>query len=189
VADQALKALNGQFAARYSENGRPSIPLGQLLRTLLVQAFYSIRSERQLMEPLNDSLLFRWVVSLSLDDPCGADGVYQEPRPVLEGDIAAAFIDAVLNLSPGAALLSDEHFSVDGTLIQAWAGVKSFRCKDGNDEPRAPGRNRERNVHCSNKTHGSTTEPDAWLARTSNGEGVKPASPGIGRWRPATARW
>ena len=144
LADQALASLNDQFAALYSENGRPSIPPEQLLRALLLQAFYTIRSERQLMEQLDYNLLFRWFVGLSVDDPVWVPTVFSKNRDrLLAGDIAAAFMDAVLNLPQVKNLLSDEHFSVDGTLIQAWASMKSFRRKDGMDEPPAPGRNEE----------------------------------------------
>jgi transposase len=183
VADEALATLNNQFTALYSENGRPSISPEQLLRALLLQAFYSIRSERQLMEQLNYNLLFRWFVGPSVDDPVWVPTVFSKNRDrLLQGDIAAAFMDAVLNLARVKALLSDEHFSVDGTLIQVWAGMKSFRRKDGNDEPPAPGRNGERNFHKekrSNETHASTTDPDARLARKSNGEDAKLAFTGI----------
>jgi transposase len=182
VADEALGALDAQFAALYSQNGRPSIPPEQILRALLLQAFYTIRSERQLMEQLNYNLMFRWFVGLSVDDPVWVPTVFSKNRDrLLEGHIAAAFMDAVLNLPRVKALLSDEHFSVDGTLIKAWAGMKSFRRKDGNDEPPAPGRNGERNFHKekrSNKTHASTTDPDARLARKSDGEGAKLAFTG-----------
>jgi transposase len=182
IADDALIALDDQFAALYSENGRPSIPPEQLLRALLLQAFYSIRSERQLMEQLNYNLLFRWFIGLSVDDPVWVPTVFSKNRDrLLEGDIAAAFMEAVLNLPRVKALLSDEHFSVDGTLIQAWASMKSFRRKDGSDEPPAPGRNGERNFHKdkrSNETHASTTDPDARLARKSNGDGAKLAFTG-----------
>ena len=134
------------------------------------------------MEQLNYNLLFRWFVGLSVDDPVWVPTVFSKNRDrLLEGDIAAAFMDAVLNLPRVKALLSDEHFSVDGTLIQAWARMKSFRRKDGNDEPPAPGRNGERNFHKekrSNETHASTTDPDARLARKSNGEGAKLAFTG-----------
>src|SRR3954462_12165597 len=149
VADEALKALDAQFAALYSEEGRPSIPPEQLLRALLLQAFYTIRSERLLMEQLNYNLLFRWFVGLSVDDPVWVPAVFSKNRDrLLEGDIAAAFMDAVLNLPRVKTLLSDEHFSVDGTQIQAWAtlakgsakqrlvewpeegSMKSFRRKD-----------------------------------------------------------
>ena len=181
-ADDALAALDAQFAALYSENGRPSIPPEQLLRALLLQAFYTIRSERQLMEQLNYNLLFRWFVGLSVDDPVWVPTVFSKNRDrLLEGDIAAAFMDAVLNLPRVKALLSDEHFSIDGTLIQAWASMKSFRRKDGHDASPGPGRNGERNFHKekrSNETHASTTDPDARLARKSNGEGAKLALTG-----------
>lgn len=181
-ADDALTALNEQFAALYSENGRPSIPPEQLLRSLLLQAFYSIRSERQLMEQLNYNLLFRWFVGLSVDDPVWVPTVFSKNRDrLLAGDIAAAFMDAVLNLPPVKTLLSDEHFSVDGTLIQAWASMKSFRRKDGKDEPPAPGRNGERNFHRekrSNQTHASTTDPDARLTKKSKGQEAKLAFTG-----------
>ena len=181
-ADDALTALNEQFAALYSENGRPSIPPEQLLRALLLQAFYTIRSERQLMEQLNYNLLFRWFVGLSVDDPVWVPTVFSKNRDrLLAGDIAAAFMDAVLNLPPVKTLLSDEHFSVDGTLIQAWASMKSFRRKDGKDEPPAPGRNGERNFHRekrSNETHASTTDPDARLTKKSKGQEAKLAFTG-----------
>ena len=182
VADDALKAVNARFTALYAENGRPSIPPEQLLRALLIQAFYSIRSERQLMEQLNYNLLVRWFVGLSVDDPVWVPTVFSKNRDrLLEGDIAAAFMDAVLNLPRVKALLLDEHFTVDGTLIQAWASMKSFRRKDGHDEPPTPGRNGERNFRMekrSNETHASTTDPDARLARKSDGEGAKLAFTG-----------
>src|ERR1700760_4180847 len=182
VADDALTALNGLFSTLYAKERRPSIPPEQLLRALLLQAFYSIRSERQLMEQLNYNLLFRWFVGLSVDDPVWVPTVFSKNRDrLLEGDIAAAFMAAVLNLPRVKALLSDEHFLVDGTLIQAWASMKSFRRKDGNDEPPAPGRNGERNFHKekrSNETHASTTDPDARLARKSSGGGAKLAFTG-----------
>src|ERR1700710_1677472 len=177
LADEALATLDDQFAALYSENGRPSIPPEQLLRALLLQAFYTIRSERQLMEQLNYNLLFRWFVGLSVDDPVWVPTVFSKNRDrLLAGDIAAAFMDAVLNLSQVKDLLSDEHFSVDGTLIQAWASMKSFRRKDGTDEPPAPGRNGERNFRGekrSNETHASTTDPHARLAKKSSGQEAK----------------
>lgn len=136
LADEALRSLNDQFAALYSENGRPSILPEHLLRALLLQAFYTIRSERQLMEQLNYNLLFRWFVGLSVDDPVWVTTVFSKSRDRLpDGEIAAAFMDAALNLPRGKALLSDEYFSVDGTQFQAWASMKSFRRKDGNDEP------------------------------------------------------
>ena len=134
------------------------------------------------MEQLNYNLLFRWFVGLSVDDPVWVPTVFSKNRDrLLAGDIAAAFMDAVLNLPRVKALLSDEHFSVDGTLIRAWASMKSFRRKDGSDEPPTPGRNGERNFRKdkrSNETHASTTDPDARLARKSDGEGAKLAFTG-----------
>ena len=142
ITDTALASLSDRFDAMYSEIGRPSIPPEKLLRALLLQAFYSIRSERQLMEQMDYNRLFRWFVGLSVDEPVWVPTVFSKNRErMLEGDIAAAFMDAVLNQDEVKGLLSTEHFSVDGTLIQAWASMKSFRRKDGNDEPPGPGRN------------------------------------------------
>src|ERR687885_2906770 len=130
VADEALAALDARFAALYSENGRPSIPPEQLLRALLLQAFYSIRSERQLMEQLDYNLLFRWFVGLAMDAPIWDVTVFTKNRErLLEGDIARQFLATLLAQPRVTALLSDDHFSVDGTLIEAWASMKSFRPK------------------------------------------------------------
>ena len=177
ITDIALASLSDRFDAMYSEIGRPSIPPEKLLRALLLQAFYSIRSERQLMEQMDYNLLFRWFVGLSVDEPVWVPTVFSKNRErMLEGDIAAAFMDAVLNQDEVKALLSAEHFSVDGTLIQAWASMKSFRRKDGTDEPPGPGRNGTRDFHKekrSNETHASTTDPDARLARKGAGKEAK----------------
>jgi transposase len=177
VTDEALVSLNGLFSTLYAKEGRPSIPPEQLLRALLLQAFYSIRSERQLMEQLNYNLLFRWFVGLSVDDPVWVPTVFSKNRDrLLAGDIAAEFMAAVLHLPRVKILLSGEHFSVDGTLIQAWASMKSLRRKDGTDEPPGPGRNGERNFRGEkrgNETHASTTDPDARLARKSQGQEAK----------------
>ncbi len=182
VANEALRSLSDQFDELYAAEGRPSIPPEQLLRALLLQAFYTIRSERQVMEQLNYNLLFRWFVGLSVDDPVWVPTVFSKNRErLLAGDIAAAFMDAVLSLPRVKTLLSDEHFSVDGTLIQAWASMKSFRRRDGMDEPPGPGRNSERNFRKekrSNETHASTSDPDARLARKSNGQEAKLAFTG-----------
>ena len=182
LADEALAALSPQFDALYSEIGRPSIPPEQLLRALLLQAFYSIRSERQLMEQLDYNLLFRWFVGLSMDAPIWVPTVFSKNRDrLLEGDIARGFMAALLALPQVKALLSDEHFSVDGTLIEAWASMKSFRSKDGQDEPPSLGRNGERDFHGekrSNETHASTTDPDARLARKAAGREAKLAYTG-----------
>jgi len=182
VTDSALAGVSPRFAALYSAIGRPSIPPEKLLRALLLQAFYSVRSERQLMEQLNYNLLFRWFVGLSVDEPVWVPTVFSHNRDrLLEGDIAAEFLDAVLNLPEVRGLLSAEHFSVDGTLIQAWASMKSFRRKDGGDQKAGPGRNGERDFHNdkrSNETHASTTDPDARLAKKSKGSEAKLAFAG-----------
>lgn len=174
LTDAALASLSAEFDALYAKEGRPSIPPERLLRALLLQAFYTIRSERQLMEQLDYNLLFRWFVGLSVDDPVWDATVFSKNRDrLLAGDVAAAFMAAVLNLAEVNTLLSKEHFSVDGTLIQAWASMKSFRRKDGTDQPPGPGRNGERDFHNekrSNKTHASTTDPDARLARKGTGK-------------------
>jgi transposase len=174
VADAALTALSGEFQQLYAVNGRPSIPPEKLLRALLLQAFYSVRSERQLMEQLDYNLLFRWFVGLGVDDAIWDVTVFTKNRDrLLEGEIAAKFLRAVLAQPKVKALLSDEHFSVDGTLIQAWASMKSFRPKDGSGEPPAPGRNGERDFHGeqrANGTHASTSDPEARLFRKGKGK-------------------
>ena len=176
VAD-ALNILSPEFERLYSHEGRPSIPPEKLLRALLLQAFYSIRSERQLMEQLDYNLLFRWFVGLSMDAPIWDPTVFTKNRDrLLDGDVAAKFLDAVLTQERVKNLLSSDHFSVDGTLIEAWASLKSFRRKDGADEPPPPGRNAERNFHGekrSNETHASTTDPDAKLYRKGDGQPAK----------------
>ena len=132
IVDEALEVLSPQFEQLYSKMGRPSIPPEKLMRALLLQAFYTIRSERQLMEQLDYNLLFRWFVGLSMDAPVWDASVYSKNRDrLVEGEIAARFLQAVLQGERVKALLSDEHFSVDGTLIDAWASMKSFRPKDG----------------------------------------------------------
>jgi transposase len=182
ITDAALASLSEQFEALYSEVGRPSVPPEKLLRALLVQAFYSVRSERQLMEQLNYNLLFRWFVGLSVDDPVWDPTVFSKNRDrLVEGDIAAEFMAAVLNLPEVKRLLSSEHFSVDGTLIQAWASMKSFRRKDGTDQPPGSGRNAARDFHGerrSNETHASTTDADARLAKKATGKEAKLAFAG-----------
>src|SRR3954466_13030754 len=177
ITHAALAALNGDFQQLYALNGRPSIPPEKLLRALLLQAFYSVRSERQLMEQLDYNLLFRWFVGLGVDDPVWDVTVFTKNRDrLLEGKIAAKFLRAVLGQPKVAALLSNEHFSVDGTLIQAWASMKSFRPKDGSGEPPAPGRNGARDFHGEQRTndsHASTTDPEARLFRKGKGKEAK----------------
>jgi len=177
VIDAALARLSSDFDALYAREGRPSIAPERLLRALLIQAFYSVRSERQLMEQMDYNLLFRWFVGLSVDEPVWDASTFSKNRDrLLARDVAAAFMAAVLNTEEVKGLLSDEHFSVDGTLIQAWASMKSFRRKGGTDEPPSPGRNGERNFHQekrSNETHASTTDPDARLFRKARGQEAK----------------
>ena len=132
VVDEALVDLSPAFERLYAPIGRPSIPQEKLLRALLLQALFSIRSERQLMEQLDYSVLFRWFTGLGVDDPVWDVTVFTKDRDrLLEGDIATEFFQAVLRRPRIKALPSDEHFSVDGTLIEAWAGMKSFRPKAG----------------------------------------------------------
>src|SRR3974390_2214729 len=140
MVNQALAELSGDFQAMYSREGRPSVPPEKLLRALLLQVLYTIRSERLLMEQLDYNLLFRWFVGLSMDDPVWDATVFCKNRDrLLKGDIAAKFFDSVLNLPEVRGLLSSEHFSVDGTLIEAWASMKSFVPKDGSDAPPSGG--------------------------------------------------
>src|SRR5437016_8858639 len=165
IVDEALGALTGEFDKLYAKFGRPSIPPEKLLRALLLQAFYSVRSERQLMEQLGYNLLFRWFVGLSQDAAVWDATVFTKNRErLIAGDIAAQFMPAVLNQDRVKTLLSDDHFSVDGTLIEAWASMKSFRPKDGSGEPPAPGRNGGRDfqgVMRRNETQASTNSTDA----------------------------
>ena len=174
IVDEALAALSPEFEQLYARFGRPSIPPERLLRALLLQAFYSVRSEQQLMEQLDYNLLFRWFVGLSLDAEIWDATVFTKNRErLIEGDIARKFMAAVLSQGSVKALLSDDHFSVDGTLIEAWASIKSFRPKDGGGAPPAPGRNGEQDFHGekrSNETHASTTDPDARLYRKGPGQ-------------------
>ena len=173
LADEALDALNKRFEGLYSSMGRPSIPPEMLLRATLLQAFFSVRSERMLMEQINYNLLFRWFVGLPMDAEVWHPTVFTHNRDrLLEAEVAHEFLAALLALPRVKRLLSSEHFSVDGTLIGAWASMKSFRPKDGSGEPPGPGRNGERNFHKekrSNETHSSTTDPDARLYRKADG--------------------
>jgi transposase len=177
LADEALSALNGRFEALYSRLGRPSIPPEMLLRATLLQAFFSVRSERQLMEQINYNLLFRWFVGLPMDGAVWHPTVFTHNRDrLLEAEVAREFLGALLALPRVKTLISSDHFSVDGTLIDAWASMKSFRPKDGSGEPPGPGRNGERNFRQetrSNETHASTTDPDARLYRKADGRGSR----------------
>src|SRR6185295_17071606 len=161
IVNEVLDALDTEFEALYEGTGRLSVAPERLLRASLLQAFYSVRSERQLMEQINYNLLFRWFVGLGIDDAVWDHSTFSKNRERLLGaDVAAKFLAAVLRHPKVTRFLSDEHFSVDGTLVEAWASLKSFRAKDGSDEPPAPGRNGERDFHDekrSNETHASTT--------------------------------
>ena len=188
VVDEALDVLSPEFDRLYARVGRPGIAPEKLLRALLLQAFYSVRSERQLMEQIGYNLLFRWFVGLAMDAPVWDATTFSKNRDrLLDGNVAQRLLAAVVAQPRVRALMSDEHFSVDGTLIQAWASHKSFQPKpgagDGDAPPPAlsgspasdtsPGRNAEqswRGQKRSNETHRSVTDPDARLARKSNGQ-------------------
>ena len=177
IVNDVLAGLSADFAATYSHMGRPSIPPEQLLRSLLLQAFYSIRSERQLVEQLDFNLLFRWFVGLGLDDPVWNSSSFCKNRDrFLATDVSAKLLNGVVTHKKVRHLLSRDHFSVDGTMAEAWASMKSFKPKDegdqGSDDGAASGgRNEERDFHGekrSNETHASTTDPDARLYRKGN---------------------
>ena len=178
MVDVALKSLSPAFDEMYSALGRPSIAPEKLLKALLLQVLYSIRSERLLMEQLVYNLLFRWFVGLNVDESVWVPTVYSKNRDrLLAGDVAEKFFAEVLDQARAADLLSDEHFSVDGTLIEAWASQKSFQRKDGGDQkpPDDPG-NPTVDFHGekrSNETHESTSDPDSRLARKSGGHEAK----------------
>ncbi|MGH9477584.1 MAG: IS5 family transposase, partial [Terriglobales bacterium] len=174
VANAALAALSGGFEPLYSPIGRGSIPPERLMRALLLQAFYSIRSERQLVERIEYDLLFRWFVGLGIEDPVWDATTFTKNRDrLLAGDVAQQFLAAVLAQPKVKRLLSSEHFSVDGTLLEAWASLKSFRPKDGSGDPPGPGRNGAQDFHGErrrNDTHASTTDADARLFRKGPGK-------------------
>jgi transposase len=174
LVDAALGRLSPAFAKLYAPLGRPSVLPEMLLRALLLQAFFSVRSERQLMQQITYNMLFRWFIGLSMDAPVWDVTVFTKNRErLLEGDVARRLLAEIVADRQVRPLLSSEHFSVDGTLIEAWASMKSFRPKDGSDPPSAPGRNGERNFRGerrSNETHASTTDPDARLFRKAAGQ-------------------
>jgi transposase len=178
MADRFLGELSPEFSRMYSDFGRPSIPPEKLLRALLLQVLYTIRSERMLMEQLNYNLLFRWFVGLNMDDPIWDVTVYTKNRDrLLEADVARKFFDLVVAAARQLELMSDEHFTVDGTLLEACASLKSFKRKDGKEEapPDDPG-NPTVDFHGeqrSNQTHQSTTDPEALLARKGAGKEAK----------------
>jgi transposase len=178
MVDEVLRKLSPKFNAMYARDGRPSIPPEKLLRAQLVQLLYSIRSERLLMEEIDYSVLFRWFVGLNLDEEVWAPTTFSKNRDrLLEADVAKEFLALVVQQAQQKGLTSDEHFTVDGTLLEAWAGVKSFQRKDGKppSPPDDPG-NPTVNFHGekrSNRTHESKTDPDAKLARKGEGKEAK----------------
>jgi len=179
IVNTALAQMSGDFATLYAPLGRPSIAPEKLLRAALLQAFYSVRSERQLMERLEFDLLFRWFVGLGIDDTVWDHSVFSKNRDrLLEGEVAARFLAAVLNQPKVKRLLSSEHFSVDGILVEAWASMKSLKPKDAGDSdpPAGGGGNAEvdfRGEKRSNDTHISASDPDAMLYRKGAGMEAK----------------
>ena len=183
LTDETLAAMERELAALYSGFGRPSIAPQMLLRAMLLQAFYSVRSERQLMERMEFDLLFRWFVGLGADEPVWDASTFSKNRDrLLEGDVAARFLATLMARPRVKRLLSSDHFSVDGTMIQAWSSMKSVKPIESgkgsgqrsDDEPPPPsgGRNAEADFHGdtrSNATHASTTDPEAKLYRKSAG--------------------
>jgi transposase len=177
IVDDVLASLDAEFERLYEGTGRQSVAPERLLRASLLQAFYSVRSERQLMEQIDYNLLFRWFVGLGIDDPVWDHSTFSKNRDrLLDADVAAKFLEAVLRHRKVKQFLSDDHFSVDGTLVEAWASLKSFRAKDSSDEPPSAGRNGERDFHGEkrkNDTHESTTDPDSKLYRKGDGQPAK----------------
>ena len=188
LMDEVLAELSSRFDTMYSRVGRPSIPPEQLLRAQLLQVLYTIRSERQLMEQLDYNLLFRWFVGLNLDDAVWAPTVFTKNRQrLLDGEIATAVLERVVDQARRRGLLSGEHFSVDGTLLEAWASLKSFKRKatPPATPPDDPG-NPSVDFHGerrSNATHASTTDPEARLARKGPGREAKLSYAGHARDR------
>jgi transposase len=177
MADLALWSMSSRFDEMYSQTGRPSIPPEKLLRAQLIQMLYSVRSERLLMEEIDYSVLFRWFVGMNLDEPVWDVTVFTKNRDrLLDGDVAREFLCEVVKQAQEKKLTSDEHFTVDGTLVEAWASLKSFQRKDGKNMPPDDPGNPTVDFHGekrSNQTHESTTDPDALLARKGNGKEAK----------------
>ena len=172
MVDRALQGLSRRFSELYSSTGRPSIPPEQLLRALVIQVLYSVRSERMLMEQLDYNLLFRWFVGLEMDDPVWDATVFSKNRDrVLGGKVAEAFFAQVVTQAREAGLMSEEHFTVDGTLIEAWASHKSFQKKDGDDDS-GDGEDFHGEKR-TNETHESKTDPEARLYRKGSGKESK----------------
>jgi len=176
MADKALASLSKEFDEMYSHTGRPSVPPEMLLKSLLVQILYSIRSNRLLVEQLGYNILYRWFLGLSLEDKVWDHSTFSQNQERLIGtDIAVKFLQRVIDQAKVAQLLSKEHFSVDGTLIEAWASTKSFQPRDGGRQSRV-GRNEAVDFHgkvLKNDTHASVTDPDARLYRKGKGKESK----------------
>ena len=174
LVNEALERLNGLFNQIYADAGRPSIAPEKLMRALLLQIFYSVRSERQICEQLRYNLLFRWFAGLAIDDEVWDHSVFSKNRDrLLDNEVVERFFSEIMKAADAKGWLSKEHFSVDGTLIQAWASQKSFKPKDGGDDqtPSGPGRNAQvdwKGKVRSNETHASTTDPDSRLFRKSH---------------------
>lgn len=178
IVDEVLAELDGEFDAMYSQTGRPSVPPEQLLKATVLMALYSIRSERAFCERLNYDLLFKWFLDLPLEAQAFDPATFSKNRErLLKAEIADRFFEAVVRQAKLRRYCSSEHFSVDGTLLEAWASHKSFKPKDGSgNDPDGPGRNAEvdfRGKPRSNDTHASTTDPEALLARKSNATAAK----------------
>jgi hypothetical protein len=177
LVNAALEGLDGSFFGLYGKFGRPSIAPERLLRALMLQLLYSIRSERQLVERLEFDILFRWFVGLSMDERVFDASTFSKNRDrLLNAEIAQAFLSTIIALPEVKRLMSAEHFSVDGTLLKAWASMKSFQPKDGSGSPPGGGRNGERDFRKekrSNDTHASTTDPDARLFKKADGQESK----------------
>jgi transposase len=166
MVDAALESMSGRFDEMYAKAGRPSIAPERLLRALLLQALYSIRSERMLVEQLEYNLLFRWFVGLNMSEPAWNHAVFSKNRErLLAGDVAHELFACVVEQARALQLLSDEHFTVDGTLIEAWASHKSFKPTDGGDDS-----DNFRGQTRRNDTHQSTTDPEAKLYRKGHGQ-------------------
>jgi len=177
MADLALESMSKRFDSMYAKTGRPSIPPEKLMRAQLIQMLYSVRSERLLMEEIDYSVLYRWFVGMNLDEPVWDVTVFTKNRDrLLDGDVAREFLCEVVKQAQEKNLTSDEHFTVDGTLIEAWASLKSFQGKDQKNMPPDDPGNPTVDFHGekrSNETHESTTDPDARLARKGSGKEAK----------------
>jgi transposase len=177
LLNEALETMHRDFERVYAEGGRASIPPERLVRALILQVLYSIRSERLLCEQLDYNLLFRWFVGLSVDEPIWDHSTFTKNRErLIEAKVARKLLRRVIRRARAARLLSNEHFSVDGTLIESWAAVKSMRRRDGRDEPRGPGRNPTVDFHGekrTNETHVSPSDPEAKLYRKGKGQAAK----------------